>query len=112
MLNLVNGFTIFGLNIKFYGITMATAMLVGIILACKNAKQRGLKSDDIFDTLLTPDTDVAAWIFSILPVANTFATTITVSNSKLAHCFNTFFMSTFLPKHNIFLHACANGCSI
>lgn len=48
MLNLVNGFTIFGLNIKFYGITMATAMLVGIILACKNAKQRGLKSDDIF----------------------------------------------------------------
>ncbi len=48
MLNLVNGFTIFGLNVKFYGITMATAMLVGIILACKNAKLRGLKSDDIF----------------------------------------------------------------
>ena len=48
MINIVNGFTIFGLNIKFYGITMATAMFVGIILACKNAKQRDLKSDDIF----------------------------------------------------------------
>lgn len=48
MLALINGFTIFGLNIKFYGILMATAMLVGVILACKNSKLRGLNSDDIF----------------------------------------------------------------
>lgn len=48
MLNLVNGFTIFGLNIKFYGILMATAMLVGVLLACKIAKKRGLTADNIY----------------------------------------------------------------
>lgn len=52
MLGLVNGFTIFGLNVKFYGITMASAMLIGILLACKNAKERNLKSDDIFTLAL------------------------------------------------------------
>ena len=40
MKGLINGFTIFGLNIKFYGIIMAFAMLVGVLLACKNAKKR------------------------------------------------------------------------
>ncbi|MBE7082586.1 MAG: prolipoprotein diacylglyceryl transferase [Clostridiales bacterium] len=48
MLNIIDGFKIFGLNIKFYGILMALAMLVGVILACKNAKNRSLKSDNIF----------------------------------------------------------------
>ena len=52
MINIVNGFTLFGLNIKFYGIIMATAMLVGIILACKNAKHRDLTSDNIFELAL------------------------------------------------------------
>ena len=48
MLNLINGFTIFGLNIKFYGILMATAMLVGVLLACKNASKRNLTADNIY----------------------------------------------------------------
>lgn len=48
MLNLINGFTIFGLNIKFYGILMATAMLVGVLLACKFAKKRGMTADNIY----------------------------------------------------------------
>jgi len=48
MFNLIDGFTIFGLNVKFYGILMASAMLIGVILACKNAKSRGLTSDNIF----------------------------------------------------------------
>ncbi len=48
MLNLINGFTVFGLNVKFYGIIMAFAMFIGIVLACHNSKERGLKSEDIF----------------------------------------------------------------
>ncbi|MBQ7884809.1 MAG: prolipoprotein diacylglyceryl transferase [Clostridia bacterium] len=48
MLNLIDGFSIFGLNIKFYGILMATAMLVGVLLACHNAKKRGLTADNIY----------------------------------------------------------------
>lgn len=47
MINLVNGFTIFGLNVKFYGILMASAMLVGVLLACHNAKRRDLTADNI-----------------------------------------------------------------
>lgn len=68
MINLVNGFTIFGLNVKFYGITMATAMLVGIILACKNSSQRNMKSDDIFALALyiLPLAVIGARLFFVL----------------------------------------------
>lgn len=40
-------FTIFGLDIAYYGLIIAIGMGVGVFLACKNAKYRGLKSDDI-----------------------------------------------------------------
>lgn len=43
-----DGFYISGLEIKFYGIIMATAMLLGVFLACKLAKKKGIKSDDIY----------------------------------------------------------------
>ena len=44
----VDGFSIFGIEIKFYGLIMAFAMLLGVLLACKLAKKRGVKSDDVF----------------------------------------------------------------
>ena len=43
-----DGFSIGSLEIKFYGLIMAVAMLIGVLLACKLAKKRGIKSDDIF----------------------------------------------------------------
>ena len=43
-----DGFSIFGLEIKFYGLIMAFSMLIGVLLACKLAKRRGVKSDDIY----------------------------------------------------------------
>ncbi len=52
MKGLIDGFTIFGKDIKFYGIIMALAMLIGVILACKNAKERGIKSDSIYTLAL------------------------------------------------------------
>ena len=42
-----SGFSIFNYEIKFYGLIMATAMLIGVWLACKLAKKKGIKSDDI-----------------------------------------------------------------
>ena len=42
-----NSFSLFGLEIKFYGLIMALSMLAGIFLACKLCKKRGIKSDDI-----------------------------------------------------------------
>ena len=40
-------FLFFGLKISYYGFLIALGMLLGIIVACKTAKKRGLKSDDI-----------------------------------------------------------------
>ena len=42
-----DGFYIGDFEIKFYGLIMSIAMLVGILLACKLAKKRGIKSDDV-----------------------------------------------------------------
>ncbi len=41
------GFYIGNLEIRFYGIIMAFSMLLGVLLACRLAKKRGIKSDDI-----------------------------------------------------------------
>lgn len=40
-------FLLFGLKISYYGFLIALAMVLGIFVACKNARMRGLKSDDI-----------------------------------------------------------------
>lgn len=40
-------FLFFGLHITYYGFIIACAMAFGVWLACKNAKFRGLKSDDL-----------------------------------------------------------------
>ena len=42
------GFSIFGFEIRFYGLIMAIAMFVGVVLACKLAEKKKIKSDDIF----------------------------------------------------------------
>ena len=43
----IDGFSIFGLEIKFYGILIAIGMVLGVFVACKLAKYRKLRSDDI-----------------------------------------------------------------
>lgn len=43
-----DGFSIGSVEIKFYGLIMAVAMLIGVVLACKLAKKKGVKSDDIY----------------------------------------------------------------
>lgn len=43
----VNGFTIFGIEIRFYGILIACAMLIAVFLVQHLAKKRGINPDDI-----------------------------------------------------------------
>ena len=40
-------FLFFGLSITYYGFIIACAIALGIFLACKNGKLRGLKTDDL-----------------------------------------------------------------
>src|SRR5574344_921034 len=48
----INGFTIFGLQIKFYGIFMATAFVVGLLLVQKFCKWKGYNENLPFDLIL------------------------------------------------------------
>lgn len=45
-------FDVFGFEIAFYGITMATGIMVGYLLAAKEAKRTGQTPDDYLDMLL------------------------------------------------------------
>lgn len=51
-LNIVNGFSIFGFEIKFYGVIIALGMLIGIFVARNNTKEKGFEKDDIFTLAL------------------------------------------------------------
>lgn len=42
-------FTIFGIDVMWYGILMATGMVLGTLIAIKEAKRVGIKEDDILD---------------------------------------------------------------
>lgn len=52
MLSIPSGFTLFGLEIKFYGITSALAYMLGVLITCLLAKRRGFKADDILTLAL------------------------------------------------------------
>ncbi len=45
-------FTVFGLEIAFYGCTMATGIIAGYLLAAREAKRTGQNPDDYLDMLL------------------------------------------------------------
>src|SRR5574344_798481 len=44
----IDGFSIFGLEVKFYGMIIAIGMMLAIFVCSKIAKLRDIKSDDIF----------------------------------------------------------------
>ena len=45
-------FTIFGIDIMWYGILMATGMILGVLLALKEAKRVGIDEDDVLNLAL------------------------------------------------------------
>lgn len=42
-------FTIFGIDVMWYGVLMATGMILGTLIALKEAKRVGIKEDDVLD---------------------------------------------------------------
>ena len=48
----VDGFSIFGLNIKFYGILMSLAFIVGVLIVYKLAPKKGFDKNIAFDLVL------------------------------------------------------------
>ncbi|CEH35509.1 prolipoprotein diacylglyceryl transferase [Romboutsia lituseburensis] len=42
-------FSVFGIDVMWYGVLMATGMIVGTLLALKEAKRVGIKEDDVLD---------------------------------------------------------------
>ncbi len=60
-----SGFNIGALQIRFYGIIIAFAMLVGVMLACLLAKKRNVKSDDIIllATIVLPLSVIGARLY-------------------------------------------------
>ena len=49
---LIDGFYIFGLHVKFYGILMSLAFIIGVLIVSKLAKQKGFDSSIAFDLVL------------------------------------------------------------
>lgn len=45
-------FKLFGISVYWYGLLIATAVILGMFLALRQAKRYGVKEDDILDTLL------------------------------------------------------------
>lgn len=42
-------FSLFGIEVRWYGIFIVTGMILAMFLSAKEAKRRGLKEDDVFD---------------------------------------------------------------
>ena len=45
-------FTIFGIDVMWYGVLIATGMLIGIALAIREAKRVGISEDDVLNTAI------------------------------------------------------------
>ena len=45
-------FSIGNIDIRWYGVLIATGMLLAVLIACKRAPQQGLTDDDVLDTVI------------------------------------------------------------
>ena len=45
-------FSIFGIDVMWYGVLISTGVLIGVLIALKEAKRTGFKEDDLIDFLL------------------------------------------------------------
>lgn len=72
MLSIASGFSIFGLQIKFYGILMATAFIVGLFIAIKYCKAKGYDSNMPYNLILIvfPSAIIGARLNYVLFTAN------------------------------------------
>ncbi len=68
LLSIPSGFSLFGLDIKFYGIISALSYFLGVLITCLLAKKRGFTSDNILTLALyvIPLAIIGARIYYVL----------------------------------------------
>lgn len=61
-------FTLFGINIYFYGVIIACGFLLGILWAAKNSRRMNLSEDDVYDAFiwLVPMSIIGARLYYVL----------------------------------------------
>ena len=77
-------FLFFGLPIAYYGVIIAFGMAIGVFVACKNAKFRGLKTDDliIVACYALPLSIIGARIYYVLFSLKDFHSFLDVINTR------------------------------
>ena len=85
---MIDGFTIFGLEIKLYGIIISCAMLIAVFLTQYLAKKRGVNPDDIIilALIVIPFSILGARLYYCIfsDTAYTFTTFWQIRNGGLA----------------------------
>ncbi len=81
-----DGFTIFGFEIKFYGVIIAFGLLLAVLYAMRRAREFGLTSDDILDIVLigTPSAIVGARLYYVLSHGTPFREWLSIRDGGLA----------------------------
>lgn len=82
-------FSIGNIDIRWYGVLIASAMLLGIMIACKRASRHGLTDDDVLDTVvwMLPFAVIgsrAYYVLFNLSLYDSFAEAINIRNGGLA----------------------------
>ena len=61
-------FTIFGIEVRWYGVLIAAALLLGMLIAVKRAPKFNIKGDDILDffIFLIPSVIIGARLYYVI----------------------------------------------
>ena len=85
-INPPDGFSIFGFDIKFYGVIIAFGVLMAALYACRRAKEFGLTADDIYNCVLigVPCAIVGARLYYVLLYGTPFNQWLNIRDGGIA----------------------------
>lgn len=85
-INPPDGFSIFGFDIKFYGVIIAFGVLMAALYACRRAKEFGLTADDIYNCVLigVPCAIVGARLYYVLLYGTPFNEWLNIRDGGIA----------------------------
>ncbi len=85
-INPPDGFSIFGFEIKFYGVIIALGVLFAVIYACRRAKEFGLTQDDIYNIVLVgvPCAIVGARLYYVILYGTPFSEWLNIRDGGIA----------------------------
>ena len=81
-----DGFSLFGFDIKFYGVIIAFGVLMAALYACRRAKEFGLTADDIYNCVLigVPCAIVGARLYYVLLYGTPFNEWLNIRDGGIA----------------------------